>query len=83
MEKPRTDEAARSAEGREQPVIEPEVTTAPKGVVEASDAPTGKAMHEDKSKLDQSGDSSQEGPAKGEGSGGNDSGGSGSKGGKS
>jgi small subunit ribosomal protein S3 len=78
VEKPRTDDAAKSAEGREQPVIEPETTTTPKPVAEQGNAPTGKAEHEDKSKLESSGNEAAEGPAKGEGSGGR-----GSKGGKS
>jgi hypothetical protein len=48
-----------SAEGREQPVIEPQVEETPKPVADAPDGPQ-KAMHEDPSKLDQSGDPSQE-----------------------
>ena len=56
VERPRTDEAARSAEGREQPTIEPEVASAPEAVVEAPDSTTTKKMHEDPTKLDQSGD---------------------------
>ena len=51
----RDSEKGVSAEGREQPVIEPETTTAPAPVVEQADAPTGKAMHEDPTKLDSSG----------------------------
>ena len=70
MEKPRTDDASVSAEGREQPVIEPETTTAPAGVVEQSDVTTGKAQTDDPTKLDQSGDAGKEPPAKGKGSGG-------------
>ena len=76
VESPRTDEQGVSAEGREQPVIEPETTTAPAPVVEQADAPTGKAMHEDPTKLDQSG--GPEPPAKGKGTGSR-----GAKGGKS
>jgi small subunit ribosomal protein S3 len=70
VERPRTDEQATSAEGREQPVIEPETTSAPQGVVEQGEAPTGKAEQEDPSKLEQSGKPAQEPPAKGKGSGG-------------
>src|SRR5205823_13572892 len=41
-ERPRTDENAVSAEGREQPVIEPEVTTTPAPVADAPDTTTPK-----------------------------------------
>jgi small subunit ribosomal protein S3 len=40
VERPRTDEKAKSAEGREQPVIEPEVATTPPPVAEAPDTTT-------------------------------------------
>jgi small subunit ribosomal protein S3 len=40
VERPRTDEAAKSAEGREQPVIEPEVATTPPPVADAPDTTT-------------------------------------------
>jgi hypothetical protein len=40
VERPRTDEAAKSAEGREQPVIEPEVSTTPAPVADAPDTTT-------------------------------------------
>lgn len=40
VERPRTDEAAKSAEGREQPVIEPEVPTTPPPVADAPDTTT-------------------------------------------
>jgi small subunit ribosomal protein S3 len=73
VERPRTDEAARSAEGREQPVIEPQVETTPAPVADAPDSTTTKQMHEDKSALDQSGDPSRESSG-GEGSGGTGSG---------
>ena len=69
VERPRTDEAARSAEGREQPVIEPEVETTPAPVADAPDTTTTKAMHEDPTKLDTSGDESGE-KSSGAGSGG-------------
>jgi small subunit ribosomal protein S3 len=60
-ERPRTDEQAVSAEGREQPAIEPEVEATPAPVADAPDTTTPKTMHEDPTKLDQSGDPSQEG----------------------
>ena len=55
VESPRTDEQAVSAEGREQPVIEPEVTSTPAPVADAPDTTTPKTMHEDPTKLEQSG----------------------------
>ena len=51
----RTDERAVSAEGREQPAIEPQVEEAPAPVVDAPDTTTPKQMHEDPTKLDESG----------------------------
>jgi small subunit ribosomal protein S3 len=60
VERPRTDENAVSAEGREQPVIEPQVETTPKPVDQAPDTTTTKKQVEDPTKLDQSGDPSQE-----------------------
>jgi small subunit ribosomal protein S3 len=69
VERPRTDESAVSAEGREQPPVEPAVETTPEAVAEAPDTTTEKTMHEDPTKLDQSGDSSQESTS-GKGSGG-------------
>jgi small subunit ribosomal protein S3 len=60
VEKPRTDENAVSAEGREQPVIEPQVEETPKPVADAPDTTTPKQQVEDPTKLDQSGDPSQE-----------------------
>ena len=68
VEQPRTDEAGVSAEGREQPVIEQQVEEAPAPVVDAPDTTTPKTMHEDPTKLDQSGDPSAE-SSSGEGSG--------------
>jgi small subunit ribosomal protein S3 len=65
VERPRTDEKATSAEGREQPVIEPQVEVTPEAVAEAPDSTTPKTMHEDPTKLDQSGDPSQEKPKRG------------------
>ena len=40
VERPRTDEAATSAEGREQPAVEPQVETAPAPVADAPDTTT-------------------------------------------
>ncbi len=60
VEQPRTDESGTSAEGREQPVIEPQVETVDAPVADAPDTTTPKTMHEDPTKLDQSGDPSQE-----------------------
>ena len=56
VERPRTDESAVSAEGREQPTIEPQVESAPGPVVDAPDTTTQKTMHDDPTKLDSSGD---------------------------
>jgi hypothetical protein len=55
VERPRTDENAVSAEGREQPVIEPVVETTPAPVADAPDSTTPKVQTEDKSALDDSG----------------------------
>jgi small subunit ribosomal protein S3 len=55
VEQPRTDERAVSAEGREQPAVEPQVEQAPAPVVDAPDTTTPKQMHEDPTKLDDSG----------------------------
>jgi len=55
VESPRTDQAGVSAEGRQQPVIEPEVQTVPEAVAEAPDTTTTKKQTEDPTKLDQSG----------------------------
>jgi small subunit ribosomal protein S3 len=68
VERPRTDESARSAEGREQPTIEPQVEETPKPVAEAPDTTTPKTMHEDPSKLDSSGTKDEHGGSGGEGS---------------
>jgi small subunit ribosomal protein S3 len=56
VERPRTDEDAVSAEGREQPVIEPQVESAPAPVVDAPDTTTPKTQTEDPTKLEDSGD---------------------------
>jgi hypothetical protein len=55
VERPKTDEQARSAEGREQPVIEPEVQVTPQEVAEAPDTTTPKQQVEDPTKLEDSG----------------------------
>jgi small subunit ribosomal protein S3 len=55
VERPRTDEQGVSAEGREQPVLEPQVETTPAPVADAPDTTTPKTAHEDPTKLDQSG----------------------------
>src|SRR5205823_1387348 len=50
VERPRTDEQATSAEGREQPVVEPEVTVVPDAVADAPDTTTTKKQVEDPTK---------------------------------
>ena len=61
-EKPRTDDTGTSAEGREQPVIEPQVEQMPAPVADAPDTTTPKKQVEDPTKLDQSGGPAQEKP---------------------
>jgi hypothetical protein len=56
VEQPRTDEQGISAEGREQPVIEPTVETTPAPVADAPETTTPKKQTEDPTKLDESGD---------------------------
>jgi small subunit ribosomal protein S3 len=56
VERPRTDEEAVSAEGREQPVVEAQVETTPAAVAEAPDTTTPKQQTEDPTKLAGSGD---------------------------
>jgi small subunit ribosomal protein S3 len=56
VEKPRTDDAGRSAEGREQPTITPQVETTPAPVADAPDSTTTKKQTENPAKLDKSGD---------------------------
>jgi small subunit ribosomal protein S3 len=65
VEQPRTDEQGVSAEGRQQPVIEPEVEITPQEVAQAPDTTTPKQQVEDPTKLEQSGDPSQEKPKRG------------------
>jgi small subunit ribosomal protein S3 len=55
VERPRTDEQARSAEGREQPPIEPQVETTPAPVADAPDTTTPKQQTEDPTKLEDTG----------------------------
>jgi small subunit ribosomal protein S3 len=55
VEKPRTDEKGVSAEGREQPAVEPEVETTPAPVADAPDTTTQKQQVEDPTKLEDSG----------------------------
>jgi small subunit ribosomal protein S3 len=56
VEQPRTDEQGVSAEGREQPAVEPEVDTVPAPVEDAPDTTTQKQQVEDPTKLESSGD---------------------------
>ncbi len=60
VERPRTDEEAKSAEGREQPVVEPETPVVPDAVADAPDTTTRKQQVEDPTKHESSGDESQE-----------------------
>ncbi len=55
VERPRTDERGVSEEGRPQPALEPDAPTVPAEVAEAPDTTTEKTMHDDPTKLDQSG----------------------------
>jgi small subunit ribosomal protein S3 len=61
-EQPRIDEQGKSAEGREQPVTEPQVEVTPQEVAKASETTTPKQQVENPTKLEQSGDASQEKP---------------------
>src|SRR3954470_16506244 len=60
VERPRTDETATSAEGREQPPVVPETPVVEAPVADAPDTTTTKKQVEDPTKLDQSGDPSAE-----------------------
>src|SRR5437868_222194 len=66
VEQPRTDEQGVSAEGREQPVIEPQVEVTPQEVAQAPDTTTPTQQVEDPTKLEQSGDPSEAGRGAGE-----------------
>jgi hypothetical protein len=68
VERPRTDPSATSAEGREQPKIEPAVPTTDAPVAQAPDTTTPVTEHEQPQKLDQSGDPGRE-KSSGEGGG--------------
>ena len=71
-EQPRTDESGSTEAGRDLPLVEPEAPTVPDEVAKAPDTTTEKTMHEDPTKLDQSGDPAAE-KTGGEGSGGGQS----------
>jgi small subunit ribosomal protein S3 len=60
VEQPRTDEAAVSAAGREQPPVEPEVQAVDAPVADAPDTTTPVTEHEEPQKLEESGDESVE-----------------------
>jgi small subunit ribosomal protein S3 len=61
VERPRTDERATSAEGREQPAVEPEVTTTPAPVADAPDSTTPVQQTEDATKKEESADADKSG----------------------
>jgi len=56
VERPRTDDKAKSAEGREQPAVEPEVETTPAPVADAPDRTTPKQQTEDPTKQEKADD---------------------------
>jgi hypothetical protein len=60
VERPRTDETATSEAGREQPPVEPETPVVPDAVADAPDTTTPKKQVEDPTKLESSGDESNE-----------------------
>jgi small subunit ribosomal protein S3 len=62
VEQPPTDEQGVSAEGREQPVIEPQVEETPAAEADAPDTTTQEQMQEDPAKLEQPGDETAEKP---------------------
>jgi small subunit ribosomal protein S3 len=68
VEQPRTEQGGVSAEGRQQPVIEPQVVETPAPVADAPETTTQKQMQNDPTKPDQSGDPSAE-QTRGDGSG--------------
>jgi hypothetical protein len=59
VERPRTDEAAKSAEGREQPAVEPHVETTPAPVADAPDTTNVKQQTEDPTKREKSADAAK------------------------
>jgi small subunit ribosomal protein S3 len=67
VERPRTDQTATPPEGREQPAVEPDVTTTPAPVAEAQDSTTPAKQTEDPTKKEQSADAdkSRSGPSSG------------------
>jgi hypothetical protein len=66
VEQPRTDDQGVSAEGREQPAIEPQVEVTPQEVARVPDTTTPKQQVDDPTKLDQSGDPTEAGSGVGE-----------------
>jgi small subunit ribosomal protein S3 len=60
VERPRTDEEATTAEGRELPAVESEAPVVADAVADAPETTTPKTQHEDPTKRDQSGDESAE-----------------------
>jgi len=80
VERPRTDERAETAQGRDLPPVEPQVETTPAPVADAPDTTTRKTEHEDPTKLDKSGAKGEHG---GDGGTKRGSGSKGSKGGRS
>jgi small subunit ribosomal protein S3 len=60
VERPRTDDQATTAEGRELPDVQPEAPTAPDAVAEAPESTAPGAETEEPTKLEQSGDESTE-----------------------
>jgi len=63
VERPRTDETATSAGGKEQPPVEPETQAVPEAVADAPDTTTAKQQVEEPTKAEQSGDESQDKPS--------------------
>ena len=59
VERPRTDEKAKSAEGREQPPVEPKVETTPAPVADAPDTTNVKQQTEDPTKREKSADAAK------------------------
>jgi hypothetical protein len=56
VERPRTDQSAKSAEGRKQPAVEPQVETTPAPVGDAPDSTTPKQQTEDPTKQEKADD---------------------------
>jgi small subunit ribosomal protein S3 len=68
VETPRTDEQGVTEAGREQPPVEPEVESVDAAVADAPETTTPKQMHDDPTKLEQSGEPERE-RTRGEGAG--------------